>query len=420
MNHATGIESSVCSGRRVRRVLSSVIVVPALVGAVACSEEHFESAATQVPSVDKTHSNATTALGDVDVGHSRQPLVRADEFRGELATLAATVALTEAKLAAVGGPGAVEAFKRVEATLEELHAVLDDGLSADTEDARPAYVRLSRSAARLPVQVRRVKQALQRVGLDRSSQLGLFRALDSIKVASRSLGAAVAEAIAETGQARSAQLSTVAEAMPLGAIPLSSSNRWSILDEGHIDVIDVAYEDDALGLSIHDESVDPDVERDPSTTVLLVKGSAKLQVPDARFGFLGPEGADVWILPEGQPEAEAAGILWPGIATQEIEMGVFLDDQIDIRFKALLGPNGLSLFQSPQDELTVPTVLVDSEDGLPDTLTMPVGTHRHLNWAFEAPGIYLLKIQARGRLAEIAGNPWVNSENTLLKFVVLP
>jgi surface-anchored protein len=131
-------------------------------------------------------------------------------------------------------------------------------------------------------------------------------------------------------------------------------------------------------------------------------------------------GADVWILPEGQPEAEAAGILWPGIATEEVDAGVFLADQVDVRFSNLAGPNGLSLFESPQDELTNPTVFVDSENGLPDTLTTPVGIHRHVNWAFESPGVYLLRIQARGRLAELPGNPWVSSAHAVLKFVVVP
>jgi surface-anchored protein len=195
---------------------------------------------------------------------------------------------------------------------------------------------------------------------------------------------------------------------------------WYLLDEGHVDAVDVAYEDDELGLSIHDESVDPSVERDPARTILLVKSAAKLQVPDERFGFLGPVGSNVWILPEGQPEAQAAGLLWAGFATHEVDYGVFVGDSVSIRFLSVVGPNGLSIFESPQDESTNPNVLVDSEDGLPDTLAMPAGAHRHANWAFESAGVYLVRVRARGRLAEVSGNPWVQSEDAILKFVVQP
>ena len=65
-------------------------------------------------------------------------------------------------------------------------------------------------------------------------------------------------------------------------------------------------------------------------------------------------------------------------------------------------------------------VLVDSEDGLPDAVALPPGTHKHANWAFEAPGPYLIKVDVRGRLAGVAGAPWVTSSTASLKVVVLP
>ncbi|MGN6107629.1 MAG: choice-of-anchor M domain-containing protein, partial [Kofleriaceae bacterium] len=202
--------------------------------------------------------------------------------------------------------------------------------------------------------------------------------------------------------------------------PLFPGSPFYVLDEGHIDVVDAAYEDGELGISIHDETVVPDVERDPAHVLLVVKPAAKWQVPDARFAFLGAPGSTVWLLPEGQLEAEAAAILWPGLATAEIEPGTFVDDRVEIRFKHVISAGGFSLFESPQDEQTPPTVLVDSDDGLPDTVAMPVGTHKHANWAFESPGVYLVKVDVRGRLAGVAGNPWTTSSTAILKFVVLP
>jgi surface-anchored protein len=319
-----------------------------------------------------------------------------------------STALAEEKLRFAGMPNeAATHFQRV----------MDLSAELDTED----LTRISRSAAQVPVLVKRIKQALSAAGIAGLRYQEASRSLAAVKLAAQSLEARVAGLQNDTGFTPLQGLTPAErEAVVTLSGPLAPGSSWYVLDEGHVDAIDVAYEDGELGLSIHDESVDPDVERDPAKTILLVKSSAKMQVPDARFAFLGPVGADVWILPEGQPEAEAAGILWPGIATEEVDAGVFLADQVDVRFSDLVGPNGLSLFESPQDELTDPTVFVDSENGLPDTLTTPVGIHRHVNWAFESPGVYLLRIQARGRLAELPGNPWVRSAHAVLKFVVLP
>lgn len=180
-----------------------------------------------------------------------------------------------------------------------------------------------------------------------------------------------------------------------------------------------AFEDGAISLSIHDETAVPDVEREHEYTVMVVKAAAKVQVPDSRFAFIGPIGSNFWLLPEAQLDAQAAGILWPGLAADEVEPGVFVNDEVQFRFKQVIGPNGLSLFFSPADEASLPDVKMDSENGLPDIITVPAGSHQHLNWAFESAGAYVVKVDVRGRL-EVPGTPWVTSSTELLKFVVLP
>jgi len=336
------------------------------------------------------------------------------------------VALADDRVAAVRVPDIALRYRRVSDLANSAltaQRLLEDALTqSDSTVAGGAELDdLSRLSAQLPVQIKRIKQALRVAGVSNSTDPELFRLLNTVKLAARSLSARVLELHGNSGKSPLAALA-LDEQQAIVAMngPLSPTSSWYVLDEGHIDAIDVAYEDDELGISVHDETVDPDVERDPATTIMVVKGSAKVQIPDARFAFLGPVGTNVWILPEGQPEAEAAGLLWAGVATEEIEAGVLLNDTVDIRFRNVVGPNGFSLFESPQDELTDPAILVDSEDGLPDTLTTPVGLHRHMNWAFESPGIYLVRIQARGRLAQVPGNPWVSSSNAVLKFVVLP
>ncbi len=338
---------------------------------------------------------------------------------GEVDTLLLAVALADERIAATGRADLVDRYQVV---ADLAGAVLTAQRSLEQGSSLLAELdELSRLSAQLPVQIKRLKQVLRVSQRGSAPAPELFRLLDTVRLAARSLAARVLDAQASSGRSPLTAL-PLDEQQAIVTLngPLTPSSSWYVLDEGHIDAIDVAYEDDELGLSVHDESVSPDVERDPATTIMVVKGSAKVQVPDSRFAFLGPVGADVWILPEGQPEAEAAGVLWAGIATEEIEPGVLLNDTVDIRFRNMAGPNGLSLFESPQDELSNPAILIDSEDGLPDTLSTPIGTHRHANWAFESPGVYLLRVQARGRLASLPGNPWVSSANTLLKFVVLP
>ena len=311
-----------------------------------------------------------------------------------------------------------ERYANVNGLLNEA-VELAQRLRLDGSLAEEDIKRLSTISGQIPVQIGRMKRALHSASLDASARKDLEQKLQRIKLASRSLGVAVSEYQQSVG------LRTVANAIELAQIetlsgPLFPGSSWYVLDEGHVDLVDLAYEDEELEISIHDESVDPDVERDPAKTILVVKSSAKVQVPDSRFSFIGPTGATFWLLPESQAAAQAVGVLWPGIATEEVDSGIFLNDEVEIRFTHVLGPNGFSVFNTPTGPTSPPTVVVDSEDGLPDTVTLPVGEHRHYNWAFESAGIYLAKVQGRGRLDGVAGNPWVTSAPAILKFVVIP
>ncbi|TDC30062.1 hypothetical protein E1211_24945 [Micromonospora sp. 15K316] len=183
------------------------------------------------------------------------------------------------------------------------------------------------------------------------------------------------------------------------------------LSEGHVDAVDVAYEDGEFEISVHDETVDPDVERDPADVIFVAKPEAATTVPDdPRYAFLGTPGATVHILPEVQDE----NLVWPGLATEELTAGVFAGDSVQIRFTRVIGPDGFSLFTT--DPVGAPNVLVDSEDGLPDVVTRPVGGHMHVNWAFERAGTYLIKVDVTGKLAATGAR--VTSEPVWLTFQV--
>ncbi|MEV2237101.1 choice-of-anchor M domain-containing protein [Micromonospora sp. NPDC049891] len=189
-----------------------------------------------------------------------------------------------------------------------------------------------------------------------------------------------------------------------------------VLSAGHVDVIEVEYEDGELELGVHDDTVEPGVHRHHSEVVFVVKSQAKTTVPSgSAFGFLGAAGSPVWIL----PQVENEDLLFAGIATEELEEGVFDGDSVDLTVQQLVSaPGGAHVAIYTEDLFGQPTVLANSRNGLPDVVDLPVGDHLHANWAFSKPGVYLLKVKAGGTLA--GTSTVVESESVQLRFVVLP
>ncbi|MEU4448704.1 choice-of-anchor M domain-containing protein [Actinosynnema sp. NPDC050801] len=164
------------------------------------------------------------------------------------------------------------------------------------------------------------------------------------------------------------------------------------IDTGHVDVFGVAYEDGAFDLHVHDET--NDVEYAPAEVLLVAKSAAKTTVPaDPAYAFLGAPGAPVWVL----PEIDDPALLWPGIATEEVEPGVFVDGSLRLKVTRVYGPGDFSIFTT--DAVGAPNVLVDSGNGLPDRIDLAAGSHLHANWAFEAAGYYRVTVRAVGTLA---------------------
>ena len=200
-------------------------------------------------------------------------------------------------------------------------------------------------------------------------------------------------------------------ALALVLIPSSVSAAQLPIDHGHVDVIDVGYEDGKLGVSVHDESAEPDVERDPLDVKFVVKSQAKIQVPaEPEYGFLGAPGSTVWLLPELQDE----NLLWPGVSTEELEPGTFVADSVRVRLLGVFGAGDLSVFTN--DQFGNPQVLLDSGDGLPDALDLPVATHRHYSWSFDRPGYHFAVVDAKAKLA--SNGQTIHSNPTVLTFQV--
>lgn len=193
------------------------------------------------------------------------------------------------------------------------------------------------------------------------------------------------------------------------AAPAAASGSITTLSSGHVDVFGVAYEDDELHLHVHDE--DSDTEYEPCEVNLVVKREARTTVPnDPAYAFLGAPGAPVWVL----PEVDDPNLLYAGLAAEEVPAGLFADDTVTVSVVAVLAPGGFNLFTN--DATGTPVKLVDSQDGLPDHITLTAGDHAHANWAFEAAGTYLVGVRASGVLA--ATGTTVTSDLAVYRFTV--
>lgn len=166
------------------------------------------------------------------------------------------------------------------------------------------------------------------------------------------------------------------------------------LETGHTD-IGLAFEDGAWDLHIHDEANDLDYA--PDEAVLVVLLNARTTVPnDPLYGFLGTPGSPVWIL----PQVQNPGLLFLGFGAEEIEAGVFQGDHLRVEMKSVTGPGAFVVFDV--DPFGTPIPLLSSRDGVDtnDARLLPTGAHSDLNWAFTAPGLYVVEFEASGTLSD--------------------
>jgi len=184
------------------------------------------------------------------------------------------------------------------------------------------------------------------------------------------------------------------------------------LSEGEVEV-GLAYEDGVLDLHVHDHS--NEVEYEAGAALLRVMAPAQTIVPEnPAFSFLGTPGSKVWIL----PQTETPKLLFLGVAAEEIESGVFVGNELKIALKAVSGPG--HVIQYTGGGLGSPVVAWNSADGInaADVRILSAGGHEHVNWAFTAPGIYRITLEATGTLVD--GNQAVSSGEVSYFIEVVP
>ncbi len=167
------------------------------------------------------------------------------------------------------------------------------------------------------------------------------------------------------------------------------------LSRGHTD-FGIGYEDGNWHLHIGRHQDLPPAEYAPDEVVLLVGPAAGTLIPPGQaFGFLGEPGAPAYIL----PQVENPALLFLGLDTEELPAGMFTNNQVRLTLKSIAGPGHFALYEV--SALGFPAVLLNSRDGVSpaDGVVLATGEHRHVNWAFSAPGIYELVFDASGTLA---------------------
>ena len=177
------------------------------------------------------------------------------------------------------------------------------------------------------------------------------------------------------------------------ACGLAGVNGQTTLTSGHLD-LGVAFEEGALHLHIHDE--ENEAEYEPEDAILQVGAASLTLVPnDPRYAFLGAAGGPVHVL----PQVENPDLIFLGVGAEEVELGLFENDEVSFSLRAVFGPGEFAAYSV--DGFGTPTVHFNSRDGIgaTDRVLVQAGGHSDMNWAFSAPGEYRVTFEAEGTLA---------------------
>ncbi|REK17417.1 MAG: PEP-CTERM sorting domain-containing protein [Planctomycetota bacterium] len=186
----------------------------------------------------------------------------------------------------------------------------------------------------------------------------------------------------------------LAFAVLLGGTTASAATNYT---SGHAD-IGVAYEGPNdlwphfhFGGNAQPPSLAND-EVEPAEIVVIVPDNAVPRPAGAQWDFLGtPAGQPLWFLSQSSVPGEP----FLGIATEELDSADWVGN-IDVALKSVASSPAGSNFSLWFTDIGGPNVQWATDDGVPDTFSMPTGTHAHYNFGFTKPGVYQLEIEFSG------------------------
>lgn len=186
----------------------------------------------------------------------------------------------------------------------------------------------------------------------------------------------------------------------------------NVLDQGEVD-LELLYANGNWEMAYLKEATAQEFATDHAVLHASPKSWTTVPAEEA-FGFLGAPGSSVYVL----PQTETDGVLYLGMAADEIPAGVFQGESIDLTLQSVQGPGDVYLYGN--DSFGSPVVHFNSRDGIDssDRFTLSTGAHYHQNWAFSQPGDYVVKVKASGILLD--GGATTTSPEFEIRFEVLP
>jgi surface-anchored protein len=143
------------------------------------------------------------------------------------------------------------------------------------------------------------------------------------------------------------------------------------------------------GAIIDGIAITEDTEFEPDGVVTIVPDTTRFARPlGASWDFLGnTAGADTWRLSSSSAAAIDENAPFLGIGAEEIDSGVFVNDQLTLTLIDVAGPGDFSLYKT---SLGTPTAYMTSFDGISaaDVIVVETGGHSHYNFGFSQLGSY--------------------------------
>lgn len=169
------------------------------------------------------------------------------------------------------------------------------------------------------------------------------------------------------------------------AQPQATATGQVTLDRGHVDAVAPRLLPDGLHIQVKDgTATGVTTWREPADVEFRVTAAARTELPaQPALSFLGGAGKQVFLLPQTQQ----TDLLWTGWNTEELRPAE-VSGPVTWTLTAVDGPGAFGLFTT--GSFGAPEIIFNSTDGLPDNLSVALGTHAHANWVFAEPGRYRL------------------------------
>ncbi len=169
-----------------------------------------------------------------------------------------------------------------------------------------------------------------------------------------------------------------------------------VLGVGHVDGVDLQVDAGRLVLKVQDDTglyTTGPVTRDPADVLFHVRPEAERTVPAGlppAYGFLGPPGTPIWLLP--QVQQENPDVVWLGWSSQRalgVTAGSMTLHMVDAE-----GPGDVKLFQT--DFAGLPINKWGSAPDFATSIPLAQNSHVHSNWVFTAAGSYTITFRVDG------------------------